>query len=208
MTNTEKPTTKQEAKKRGMVKTPKQNKEQLKNIPKIEDKKIEEEKTENKTEEKKEEKKGVAKKAPKKTEVKVNCPGLPISTKEAIEICKFIKNKKINQAILDLEQVISLRKAIPMKGEIPHRKGKIMSGRYPIRASKYFIKTLKGLKGNANNHELEEPIIVKAIANFAERPYGKRGRIRKKRTNLIIIAQEKKILNNKGGKLNGRKENS
>jgi len=152
-------------------------------------------------------KKEVQKKAPKKTEVVVNCAALPISTKYATAICKFIKNKKIPQAISDLNQVVLMKKAVPMKGEIPHRKGKIMSGRYPIRAAKYFIKSLKGLLGNANNHELNEPVIVKAIANIAERPFGKFGSVRRKRTHLKIVAKEKKILN-KTKKQNGRKKNS
>ena len=80
----------------------------------------------------------------------MNGKNVPLSTKDAIAICKFIKNKSIKKAIEDLEQVLILKKAIPMKGEIPHRKGKIMSGRFPIRASKRFIELLKNLQGNAN----------------------------------------------------------
>jgi len=35
-----------------------------------------------------------------------------------------------------------MKKAVPMKGEIPHRKG-IGTGRYPVKASAFFIKLLK-----------------------------------------------------------------
>src|SRR3989344_8448007 len=64
----------------------------------------------------------------KKTEAVVTSSNLPLSTKKSAAICKFIKNKKIEVAINDLERVINHKKVVPMVGEIPHRKGKgIMS---------------------------------------------------------------------------------
>ena len=59
-----------------------------------------------------------------------------------------------------------------MKGEIPHRKGKIMSGRFPKNASEHFINLLKTLSANSNVNGLENPVIVEAIANIGERPFG------------------------------------
>jgi len=112
-------------------------------------------------------------------------------------ICKFIKYKKIQDAMRDLELVIKLRKPVPMKGEIPHRKGEIMSGRYPKRSSEEFIKILKGLLGNANANDINEPIIITAFANKASRPYGRMGQIKKKRTHVTIIAVEKSKLKTK-----------
>ncbi len=142
--------------------------------------------------EEKTEKKPVQEK-PKKTEAVVNAPNLPISTKYSAAICRFIKNKKIKNAIADLEQVLVLKKVVPMKGEIPHRKGKgIMSGRFPKKAAQNFIKLLKNLSANANHNGLEDPIIVEAIANIGSRPYGKFGRVRRKRTHVKIKVKEKK----------------
>ena len=79
-----------------------------------------------------------------------------------------------------------------MKGEIPHRKGKIMSGRYPKKASEHFIKLLKSLNTNANFHGVENGIIAEATSNMASRPYGKFGAIRKKRTHVLIKVVETK----------------
>jgi ribosomal protein L22 len=158
----------------------------------IENKKIDE------TSEKKEVKKP-AKKI-KKDEVSVNVDGVPISTKFSMAICKFIKYKPIEKAIKDLEEVARLKKAVPMKGETPHRKGDIMAGRFPKKASEAFIVLLKSLLANANNHDVEEPIISFAMANIGSRPYGKHG-IKRKRTNLVIKARSKK-LNNKIRKKN------
>ena len=150
-----------------------------------------------KLEDKKEPKKSIQKRSVvKKEEVVVNGTSLPISTKYSVAICKFIKGKKISRAIEDLEQVIAKKKPVPMKGEIPHRKGKrMMSGRFPKKASENFIKLLKSLQGNANNHDLEDPTISEVVANLASRPFGRFGRVRKKRTHVRIVAREKKIVN-------------
>ena len=122
----------------------------------------------------------------------INSHSLPISTKKAIAVCRFIKNKKINEAINDLKQVIVQKKVVPMKGEIPHRKGKgIMSGRYPKKTAENFIKLLNSLSANANANEIEDPVIVEAVANIAQRPFGKYG-IRKKRTHVRLVAKNKK----------------
>lgn len=208
MTNTEKPTTKAESKKL-MVETPKKQKIEMPAIEtKIQEDKI---KTPDKSsvpvetkhsetkpkDEKKETKKQPPKKAVKKEEVVVNGRSLPISTKYSMAICKFIKGKKISQAIEDLEQVIAKKKAVPMKGEIPHRKGpgKIGSGsgRFPKKASENFINLLRSLLANANNHDVENPVIVEAVANIAQRPYASGGR-RKKRTHVTLKAREKKMV--------------
>ena len=80
----------------------------------------------------------------KKDEAVVRGASIPISTKDSVAICRFIKKKSIEKAIADLGEVLKFRKAVPLKGEIPHRKGKgMMSGRYPVNAAKHFIKMLK-----------------------------------------------------------------
>jgi len=183
--------TKTEKKITQKVETPKQK--VVEPIKKPEEKK--------KPEIKKEEKKTIPKS--KKTFAVVNAFNLPISTKKSMAICKFIKKKKIGDAIRDLEQVITKKKAVPMKGEIPHRKGKIMSGGFPKKASEHFIKLLKSLSANSIVNELDEPFITEAIANIGARPRGRFGTIKRKRTHVKLVAKEKKINSNKkkkGGK--------
>lgn len=119
---------------------------------------------------------------------------MPVSKRQCMYISAFIKNKKIDQAILDLKEVIRFKKIVPFKGEIPHRKGKgMMSGRYPIKASALFIKLLKGLRGNAlvNGLDLEKTKIVSSSSNWASRPARGQGR-RGKRTHVLITAMEAK----------------
>ena len=217
MTNTEKPTTIAEQKKQGIVSTPKQKTESVKAPvkPKTDEKKdnqlttkkitepigeVIEKPSDSEADKLKEKPKKPIQKKPivKKTEAIVNVVNLPISTKHSIAVCRFIKNKKIENAISELEQVFSFKKAVPMKGEIPHRKGKgMMSGRYPKKATEHFIKLLKALSANANTNGLDNPVIVEAVANIASRPFGKFGRVRKKRTHVKIRCIEKKSIKKK-----------
>jgi len=123
---------------------------------------------------------------PKKTEAVVNARDLPISTKHSIAICNMIRNKELDKAISLLEQAEQEKIPVPMRGEIPHRKG-IMSGRYPITALGHFIKLLKGLKANAMVNELElEKYIIFCKADVASRPYRRFGKGKFKRTHLTL----------------------
>ena len=127
-----------------------------------------------------------------KTEATSAPTSLPISKKHSMYICSFIKNKSIDRAMKELNEVLLYKRAIPFKGEIPHRKGKgMMSGRYPINATKIFIQILKGLKGNvlANGMDLERTKIVSCSASWAARPR-RAGGVRFKRTNVTLKAQE------------------
>ncbi len=150
------------------------------------------EKLEDKVEEKQIEKKEIKKaEIKKKDEAIAHGVSLPISKKHSMYIGQFIKNKKIDDAISDLEKVVKLKKAVPFKGEIPHRKGNMERGRYPVNAAKYFINLLKSLKGNVitNQMELEDTRIYLVSPSWAARPM-RRGGVSAKRTNIIIKAKE------------------
>ncbi len=128
----------------------------------------------------------------KKEFAMVNPQGLHMSKRHGMYICNFIKGKRIDDAIADLDKVIKLKVAIPYKGEIPHRKGMgMMSGRYPVRASGLMITVLKSLKGNSivNGLDLDKTIIYEASSNWASRPM-KTGSRRAKRTHIILKAKE------------------
>jgi len=134
------------------------------------------------------------KEKPRKEQAIAYGKNLHASKKQCAYISKFIKNKPIDTAISDLQSVIKLKIPVPFKGEVPHRKGKgIMSGRYPIKASKLFINVLRGLKGNVlvNSMDLDKTRIHTASASWASRPL-RRGNVQAKRTNIIITAREAK----------------
>lgn len=160
---------------------------------KTEDIKKQEEKKTEAAEAPKEEKKEEKKKTyigVKKTEAIVNGKNLSIGRKHAVAICNFIRGKDIDVAIKELEDVASMKRAIPMKGEIPHKKGMKKasgSGRYPVKGAKIYIALLKSLKSNAIVNELElEKCKIYSMPNRASRPYKRFGQGRMKRSNVML----------------------
>lgn len=129
--------------------------------------------------------------AVKKSEAVARGLNVHASMKQCMFICRFIKGKSIDEALTELEKVIKLKKAVPFIGEIPHRKGNMMSGRYPVNASKIFISILKSLKGNAlaNQMDLDKTKIYFASSSFASRP-SKRSGGTFKRANIVLKARE------------------
>lgn len=120
----------------------------------------------------------------------VNGRDLPISKKQSVEVCRFIKGKKIDDALKMLNEVIKEKRAVPMRGEIPHRKG-MMSGRFPKKTSYYFIKLLKSLSANALKKNLDiSNLKIHAMANTAARP-ARGGRFRRKfkRAHVTLIVK-------------------
>ena len=144
-------------------------------------------KTKKKESDKKLEENKKSEKVDKKTEAVVNGKDIKISRKHAVALCSFIRNKNIEEAMIKLEDVKKMKIAVPMKGEIPHRKGDIMSGRYPINAVKEFLILLKSLKANAVYNEIElEKTKLFCIANIASRPSKRFGQGRHKRVHVQI----------------------
>jgi ribosomal protein L22 len=162
-------------------------------IEKVQEK-IEEQVKEEKQEEKaKQEEKKEAKKEIKKKEIaEVNAHDVGISAKHSAAICDMIRNKNPDEGIWKLEMALKKKFAIPMKGEIPHRKGNIMAGRYCFKASEAFIKLLKSLKANAsvNGMNSDKLVVSEARANIAARPFRRFGKGRMKRTHVHLKARE------------------
>lgn len=166
--------------------------------------KTEEKKAEASKEQKQEEKKAVQhiiKHKQKLQEAVVRNKDLAISMKHAISICNFIKNSSIDGAVRKLEQVVLKKRAIPMHGEIPHRKG-MMSGRYPVKAALQFIKLLKNLAANAslNGLDLESVRIAIAKTDTASRTRYNRRNWKFKRAHVTLIAKEMKTEKEKEAK--------
>jgi large subunit ribosomal protein L22 len=129
---------------------------------------------------------------------------LPISYKTSGAICRFIKNKNPEKAMELLELVKTQRMSIPVRGEAAHKRDQkkgYARGKYPEKASKYFIKLLKSLIANAktNNLDTEKIIITIAKADKASNPIrGTRlslGRKKFKRAHIFMKVEEKKDKN-------------
>ncbi len=125
---------------------------------------------------------------------------LRISHKNSIEISRFIKGMSTDKAKAYLEDVIKKKRAIPYKKfckGTPHRKG-IGAGKYPVNASKDFLKIIENAEANAENKGLEvKKLIIKHVsANKGGLRFfrGARafGRRRTKSTNIYMVVGESK----------------
>ncbi len=82
---------------------------------------------------------------------------LHISRKHAHEIASAIKGMKLGTAREFLENVASLKQAVPYKRykrNVPHRKG-MCTGRYPQKAAKEFLNILTNAESNATYKGLD-----------------------------------------------------
>lgn len=126
-----------------------------------------------------------------------------ISPKHAREIAKMIKGLPIEKARDYLQEVVSLRRAVPFrryKNEVGHRSDPgVMSGRYPQKAAKEFIKLLDNLEANAEykGMDLDRLKIVSAnshrgvmIKRFTPRAMGRATPKNNTLTHIELVAQE------------------
>lgn len=123
---------------------------------------------------------------------------LPISLKFSVEICRFVKNKKVGLVKKMLQDVIDKKRAIPFRRydfDLGHKK-ETGPGRYPEKASKEFIKLIENVEANAQFKGLNTSnlMITHISAHNAGKSwhYGRKSRRRMKRTNVEILVEEKK----------------
>jgi len=123
---------------------------------------------------------------------------LPISRKNAIEICNFIRSRNTEKAKKILKNTIEMKQPIPFtrfNWNVGHRRGKMASGRYPIKASEQILRLIDQVETNAQDKGLDtNNLVIRHInAHKGETAwhFGRKRRRRMKRTNLEIIVEEK-----------------
>jgi large subunit ribosomal protein L22 len=110
---------------------------------------------------------------------------LPISFKQSVEICNFIRNRNINYAKDVLNKVIVHKQAIPLRrfnANTGHKK-KMAAGRYPKKASMEILKLINSVEANAQFRGLNTANLVMH--------YGRKRSRWAKRTNMEIVVEEK-----------------
>jgi large subunit ribosomal protein L22 len=122
---------------------------------------------------------------------------LGISSKQSIEICNYLRHRKLQQAKKILERVIAQEQAIPFKrftNGLGHKPGKMSAGRYPLKASEAILNLLESAEANAqakglNTGELE---IIHMAAHRAAKQmhYGRHHGMKFKRTHVEVVLQE------------------
>lgn len=122
---------------------------------------------------------------------------VPISTKQSVEVCNFIRGKTTTKAKSLLEQVIEHKLAVPYTRyfkEIPHRKGHMRTGRWPIQTCKAILSLVKTAEANADNKGLttQNLVITHISAHKAGNAwhYGRKRGIKMKITHLKLEVEE------------------
>ena len=127
-----------------------------------------------------------------------------ISYKHAVEIARELRGMLVDEAKKYLEDVMAMKRAIPFKRynkKVPHRRGlyKWHSGRYPVKAAKYFLKLLDNLENNAEYKGLDTSRlrIIHCIAlkgrkreKYIQRAYGRSSPYFNYLTHVEVIARE------------------
>ncbi len=130
---------------------------------------------------------------------------LNMSPKHSIEIATFIRHQRVNDAIAYLNEVVSLKKAIPFRRfnrNVAHKRGlpgNWDAGRYPVKASKAYIRVLESVKKNAEYIGLDadnlEIIHVSANRGRAQKSFFPRAMGRatpkvRETVNLEVVVRE------------------
>jgi len=139
------------------------------------------------------------------TIAKAKANELNMSPKHSIEIATFIRHQRVNDAITYLKDVIGLKKAIPFRRfnrNVAHKRGlpgTWDAGRYPVKASKAYIRVLESVKKNAEYIGLDadnlEIIHVSANRGRAQKSFFPRAMGRatpkvRETVNIEIIVRE------------------
>lgn len=121
---------------------------------------------------------------------------LSISTKQAIEVCNFIRNKTLKEARRRLQGILDQTIAVPFRrfiGDMGHKK-KIGPGRYPIKVAQDIMALLDSVEANAQFKGLDTSnlLIYHISPNKASTGwhYGRQRRRKMKRTHIEIIVHE------------------
>ena len=121
---------------------------------------------------------------------------LPVSFKQSIEICNYIRNKKLNTAKKWLNEVAAGKRAVPFRRFIMDmgHKAKIGPGRFPAKTSSEILNLIDQVEANAQFKGLNTSnlTIIHINANKGatiSRSGRKRG-MKAKRTNIEIVVKE------------------
>ena len=122
---------------------------------------------------------------------------LPVSTKHCIEICNYIRGRKVSVAKGLLRDAVALKKPIPFKrfnADVGHKKGGFSAARYAVKAAGEVLKLLDSCEANAQNKALNtgDMVITHINAHRGSQQFrmGRQRRRRMKRTHVEVVLEE------------------
>lgn len=125
---------------------------------------------------------------------------LPISRKQAVEVCRMINRRPVEKARRMLDRVINLKDPVPatkFKRDIPHRSGSFGPGRYHVKTSTEVLKLINSAVSNAEVKGMKASALVIVKASACKGPtawrYGRQSRRHAKRTHVEIVVEEGEV---------------
>jgi len=94
---------------------------------------------------------------------------LPVSPKMSREICGMIRGKKVEVAVRMLEEVIDLKRPVPLKRfnkRVSHKPG-VGPGRYPQKAARAILGVVKSASSNAEYKGLSTDDMIITVISAA-----------------------------------------
>ncbi|NCB17931.1 MAG: 50S ribosomal protein L22 [Synergistales bacterium] len=126
---------------------------------------------------------------------------LPISPKFSREICGMIRGRNVNDAMRMLEEVIELKRAVPLKRfnkRVSHKPG-VGPGRYPQKAAGAILQVLQSAVANAEYKGLDsEEMVISTISTsigrvqqgYMPRAHGRATQWNQQMVNIEVILEE------------------
>ena len=126
---------------------------------------------------------------------------MPVSPKMSREICGMIRGMKVATAVSALEEVIELKRPVPLKRynkRVSHKKG-VGPGRYPQKAAKAILGVVQSAVTNAEYKGLDadDMIIVtvsasrgRTIPGHMPRAHGRATQWDQQTVNIEVILEE------------------
>ncbi|MBI1970751.1 50S ribosomal protein L22 [Candidatus Woesearchaeota archaeon] len=122
---------------------------------------------------------------------------VPVSVRHSIEICTYLRRKNLQMAKALLQDVLEKKRAVPFRrftNGVGHKKG-MASGRYPVKACKYFLELMNSVETNAQQKGLNTAnlYLTHLIAQKGATQFHfsrQRGRTMKS-THLEVVVEEK-----------------
>ena len=126
---------------------------------------------------------------------------IPISPKMSREICGMIRGMKVEQAVKALEEVIDLKRAVPLKRynkRVSHKPG-VGPGRYPQKAAGEILKVIRSAMSNAEYKGLDVDGMVlstvtasrgRTIPGHMPRAHGRATQWNQETVNIEVIIEE------------------
>ncbi len=93
-------------------------------------------------------------------EVAASATDLDVSYKEMVELCRYLRGMRLEEAKRALEEIAALRRPVPFRrfhGGVGHRRGLTgwKAGRYPRKAATMMLKLLASAEANAVDRGLD-----------------------------------------------------